>query len=80
MSGAEGERLEDVPHRQVVFTIPKRLRIIFRYDRKLWASSNLLESQEGLTHPVPRDTEIHDLDSRLSLSHEAQGGSPHVGS
>ena len=23
------------PHRQVVFTIPKRLRIFFRYDRKL---------------------------------------------
>jgi len=27
--------LEDVPHRQVVFTIPKRLRIFFRYDRRL---------------------------------------------
>ena len=32
---AEQELLEDVPHRQVVFTIPKRLRICFRYDRKL---------------------------------------------
>ncbi|MGB6336602.1 MAG: transposase zinc-binding domain-containing protein, partial [Thermoanaerobaculia bacterium] len=32
---AEDELLEDVPHRQVVFTIPKRLRIFFRYDRKL---------------------------------------------
>ncbi|MCH7665638.1 MAG: transposase zinc-binding domain-containing protein, partial [Acidobacteria bacterium] len=32
---AERELLEDVPHRQVVFTIPKRLRIFFRYDRKL---------------------------------------------
>ncbi len=32
---AEQELLEDVPHRQVVFTIPKRLRIFFRYDRKL---------------------------------------------
>jgi hypothetical protein len=31
-----GEQLlEDVPHRQVVFSIPKRLRIFFRYDRKL---------------------------------------------
>ena len=29
------ELLEDVPHRQVVFTIPKRLRVFFRYDRKL---------------------------------------------
>jgi hypothetical protein len=29
------EFLEDVPHRQVVFTIPKRLRVFFRYDRKL---------------------------------------------
>jgi hypothetical protein len=29
------ELLEDEPHRQVVFTIPKRLRIYFRYDRKL---------------------------------------------
>ena len=27
--------LEDVPHRQVVFTIPKRLRVFLRYDRKL---------------------------------------------
>ena len=32
---AEEKLLEDVPHRQVVFTIPKRLRIFFRYDRKL---------------------------------------------
>ena len=32
---AEQELLEDVPHRQVVFTIPKRLRIFFRYERKL---------------------------------------------
>ncbi len=32
---AEAELLEDVPHRQVVFTIPKRLRFFFRYDRKL---------------------------------------------
>ena len=31
---AEEELLEDVPHRQVVCTIPKRLRINFRYDRK----------------------------------------------
>ncbi|MGB6000365.1 MAG: transposase zinc-binding domain-containing protein, partial [Thermoanaerobaculia bacterium] len=29
------ELLWDVPHRQVVFTIPKRLRLFFRYDRKL---------------------------------------------
>ena len=32
---AEQELLEDVPYRQVVFTIPKRLRLFFRYDRKL---------------------------------------------
>ena len=32
---AAEELLEDIPHRQVVFTIPKRLRIYFRYDRKL---------------------------------------------
>jgi len=25
--------LEELPHRQVVFTIPKRLRIFFRYGR-----------------------------------------------
>jgi hypothetical protein len=30
---AERELLDDVPHRQVVFTIPKRLRIFFRHDR-----------------------------------------------
>ena len=29
------ELLEQVPHRQVVLTIPKRLRIFFRYDRRL---------------------------------------------
>jgi hypothetical protein len=29
------EVLSDVPHRQWVFTIPKRLRVYFRYDRKL---------------------------------------------
>jgi len=29
------EVLEDVPHRQFVFTIPKRFRLYFRYDRSL---------------------------------------------
>jgi hypothetical protein len=32
---AADELLEDVPHRQVVFTIPKRLRPFFRYERAL---------------------------------------------
>ncbi len=32
---AAEQLLEDVPHRQIVFTLPKRLRIFFRYDRKL---------------------------------------------
>ena len=32
---AADELLEDVPHRQLVFTIPKRLRPYFRYDRTL---------------------------------------------
>ena len=27
--------IEDVPHRPTVFTIPKRLRVFFKYDRKL---------------------------------------------
>ena len=27
--------LEDVPHRHIIFTIPKRLRSYFRYDRAL---------------------------------------------
>jgi hypothetical protein len=27
--------LQDVPHRQVVFTIPKMLRIFFKYNRRL---------------------------------------------
>ncbi len=27
--------LLDVPHRQVVFTVPKRLRFFFKYDRRL---------------------------------------------
>lgn len=29
------EVLADVPHRQWVFTIPKRLRVYFRFDRRL---------------------------------------------
>jgi hypothetical protein len=29
------EVIEDVPHRHTVFTIPKRLRAFFKYDRKL---------------------------------------------
>nr|NIW37707.1 hypothetical protein [Gemmatimonadota bacterium] len=32
---ATEELFEDVPHRQLVFTIPKRLRVYFRYDRAL---------------------------------------------
>jgi hypothetical protein len=30
-----GEVIEDLPHRHTVFTIPKRLRVFFKYDRKL---------------------------------------------
>jgi hypothetical protein len=29
------EVINDVPHRHTVFTIPKRLRVFFKYDRKL---------------------------------------------
>ena len=29
------EVIEDIPHRHTVFTIPKRLQVFFRYDRKL---------------------------------------------
>jgi hypothetical protein len=29
------EVIEDIPHRHTVFTIPKRLRAFFKYDRKL---------------------------------------------
>jgi len=29
------EGIDDVPHRHTVFTIPKRLRVFFKYDRKL---------------------------------------------
>jgi hypothetical protein len=32
---AGAELLEEVPHRQVVFTLPKRLRVFFRFDRRL---------------------------------------------
>jgi len=30
-----GTLLLDVPHRQVVFTIPKRLRVFFKFKRRL---------------------------------------------
>lgn len=33
--------LKDVPHRQWVFSIPKRLRIYFLYDRKLLAKLSI---------------------------------------
>jgi hypothetical protein len=29
------EVIQDVPHRHTVFTIPKRIRVFFKYDRKL---------------------------------------------
>ncbi len=29
------EVIEDAPHRYTIFTIPKRLRVFFKYDRKL---------------------------------------------
>ena len=29
------EVIEDAPHRHTVFTIPKRLKVFFKYDRKL---------------------------------------------
>ena len=32
---AAEELLEEVPHRQVVLTLPKRLRVFFRFDRRL---------------------------------------------
>jgi hypothetical protein len=35
------EVLKDVPHRQWVFSIPKRLRIYFLYDRKLLAKLSI---------------------------------------
>jgi hypothetical protein len=49
------EVLEDVPYRHIVFTIPKRLRIYFRYDRKLndilfsaaWGSISSVLGREG---------------------------------
>ncbi len=46
--------LENVPHRQFVFTIPKRLRLYFRYNRELlgslihaaWETVNEIYSEE----------------------------------
>jgi hypothetical protein len=35
------EVIEQVPHRQFVFTIPKRFRIFFRYNRKLLGKLSL---------------------------------------
>jgi hypothetical protein len=59
---AAEELFEQVPHRQVVFTIPKRLRIYFRYDRRLlgelagcaWRSLRLyLAASFDSEHPTP---------------------------
>jgi len=38
----------EVAHRQFVFTIPKRLRICFRFDRRLLAEGKITE--EVVTH------------------------------
>ena len=35
MEHIHSEVIENVPHRHTVFTIPKRLRVFFKYDRKL---------------------------------------------
>ncbi len=35
LAESQEELLAEVPHRQVVLTIPKRLRIFFRFDRRL---------------------------------------------
>ena len=56
------EVLEDVPHRQWVFSIPKRLRPYFMYDRKLLAKlsrcawdvlSEYLKASVTVNNPVP---------------------------
>ena len=56
------EVLEDVPHRQWVFTLPKRLRPYFMYDRKLLAKlskcaweilSEYLKASVSLDNPMP---------------------------
>ena len=39
--------LLDVPHRQVVFTVPKRLRVFFKYTRRL------LMAAFGVFRPQP---------------------------
>jgi hypothetical protein len=44
------EVIEDVPHRHTVFTIPKRLRVFFKYDRKL--NSILLRAAWGALSQV----------------------------
>jgi hypothetical protein len=44
------EVIEDVPHRHTFFTIPKRLRVFFKYDRKL--NTMLLRSAWGALKEV----------------------------
>jgi len=44
------EVIEDIPHRHTVFTIPKRLRVFFRYDRKL--NTILFRAAWGALSPV----------------------------
>jgi hypothetical protein len=46
--------LEDVPHRHIVFTIPKRIRSFFKYDRRLL--SILFEAaREALKDVITKD-------------------------
>jgi hypothetical protein len=48
-----GEILERVPHRHLVFTIPRRLRLHFRYDRRLLAK--LARAAFSVTRRVLRE-------------------------
>jgi hypothetical protein len=48
--------LEEVSHRQYVFTIPKRFRIFFKYDRKL------LGKLAGVSWETVREVFVEEID------------------
>lgn len=63
------EIIEKVPHRQWVFSIPKRLRIFFKYDRKLLGKLSKCASDtmsEHLSEDVRAKNREIDEDEKLS--------------
>jgi hypothetical protein len=69
--------LEKVPHRHCGFTLPKRLRIYFRYDRSL--NNILFQAASTAVHAVlGSDTQTPALILTVQTAGEALNFNPHL--